>query len=356
MHTDKLPRACSGVFLLSHVSTFVLHQPVIRRLSGGRVRHPRHHQTAERRRCAGPLQCDVIDDTIKLLNDGAALELFVCNIMALAAVVSCVRKTHIGCILVFLLTLFTTMRLLRRFPPGGLLFGGRMAAPPGRHRPGLLRRRRAARAARSSLLQAQGVGTRSQDTRHLSSFFLSVSSDTPGREGACCARAGLRSGWAALLSRSVYIIAAGHLLGSSQDTHTINSLSHVCLAMHCHEGCVFSPLHGCLVLYFAGHACSFWFWIVVLVRVYFACKSCGTRCDCRVITPSVSACAFEWCSVGFCFVQLCSSRGSFRVPLRWPPLLLRASSLYSSLGVSCSGERRLFLSLRRRNHLVSDVD
>ena len=28
--------------------------------------------------------------------------------------------------------------------PGGLLFGGRMAAPPGRHRPGLLRRRRAA--------------------------------------------------------------------------------------------------------------------------------------------------------------------------------------------------------------------
>ena len=91
-------RACFGVFLLSHVSSFfVLHQPVIRRLSGGLVRHPRHHQTAERRRCAGPLQCDVIDDTIQLLNDDAALELFVCNIVALAAVVSCVRK-HIGCI------------------------------------------------------------------------------------------------------------------------------------------------------------------------------------------------------------------------------------------------------------------
>ena len=77
--------------------------------------------------------------------------------------------------------------------PGGLLFGWRMAAPPERHRLGPLRRRRAARAARSSLLQVQGVGTRSQDTHHLSSFFLSVSSDTPGCEGACCAQAGLRS-------------------------------------------------------------------------------------------------------------------------------------------------------------------
>ena len=33
-----------------------------------------------------------------------------------------------------------------------------------------------------------------------------------------------------------------------------------------------------------------------------------------------------------------------------------ASSLYSSLAVFCDGERRLFLSLMRRNHLVSDVD
>ena len=41
-----------------------------------------------------------IHDTTKLLND-AALELFVCIIVALVAVVSCVRKTHIGCILVF---------------------------------------------------------------------------------------------------------------------------------------------------------------------------------------------------------------------------------------------------------------
>ena len=81
---------------------------------------PGHHETmrshvVEGRRCAGagllqrdlelrlelPGVANAIHDTIKLLNDDAALELFVCNIVALAAVVSCVRKTHIGCILVF---------------------------------------------------------------------------------------------------------------------------------------------------------------------------------------------------------------------------------------------------------------
>ena len=40
----------------------------------------------------------------------------------------------------------------------------------------------------------------------------------------------------------------------------------------------------------------------------------------------------------------------------FPSLFCIASSLYSSLADFCSGERRLFLSLRRRNHLVSDVD
>ena len=63
-----------------------------------------------------------------------------------------------------------------------------------------------------------------QYTRHMSSFFPSVSSDSPGCDGACCARAGLRSGWAALSSYSVYIIAAGHLLESSQDTR--RNLAH----------------------------------------------------------------------------------------------------------------------------------
>ena len=62
-------------------------------------------------------------DTIKLLNGEAALELFAWIIMALVAVVSCVRKTHIGCISVFFLTLFTNTRLLRslRRCPGSAL-------------------------------------------------------------------------------------------------------------------------------------------------------------------------------------------------------------------------------------------
>ena len=40
-----------------------------------RKRHPRHHQVAERRGCAGtgPLQRRVIHDIIKLLNDEAGV-------------------------------------------------------------------------------------------------------------------------------------------------------------------------------------------------------------------------------------------------------------------------------------------
>ena len=78
-----------------------------------------------------------IHDTIKLLNGEAALEVFAQIIMALVAVVSGVRKTHIGCISVFL-TLFTNTRLLRRFRRclGRLLYGERVAALFGRHCPG----------------------------------------------------------------------------------------------------------------------------------------------------------------------------------------------------------------------------
>ena len=172
---------CSVTFLL-----FVLHQPVTRRLSGGLLRHPRHHQTAERRRCARPLQCDVIDDTIKLLNDDAALELFVCNIVTLAAVVSCVRKTHIWCFCTF-----TTTRLLRRFRRclGRLLCGGRVAATEGTAREAprrcLLRdpaHQKAAGRRRSGLLgddtawlpllQVWGVKTCSPDTWQLWFSYL----------------------------------------------------------------------------------------------------------------------------------------------------------------------------------------
>ena len=53
-----------------------------------RKRHPRHHQVAERRRCAGtgPLQRSVIHDIIKLLNGEAGLWV---------GVVTGTRKTHI---------------------------------------------------------------------------------------------------------------------------------------------------------------------------------------------------------------------------------------------------------------------
>ena len=119
------------------VPLYVLHPHVIRRLSGGLVRHPRHHQSAERRRCAGPLQCDVIDDIIKLLNDDAALELFVGIIVALVAAVSCVRKTHIGWISVFL-TLFSITRGYYDFftHTRAGCSSGRVAAPTGRYCPG----------------------------------------------------------------------------------------------------------------------------------------------------------------------------------------------------------------------------
>ena len=55
------------------------------------------------------------------------------------------------------------------------------------------------------------------------------------------------------------------------------------------------------------------------------------------------------------FSSFSFSRGPFRVPLRGSSLLLCASSLYSSPADLCGGERRI-LSLRRRNHLVDDVD
>ena len=53
-----------------------------------RKRHPRHHQVAERRGCAGtgPLQRNVIHDIIKLLNGDAGLWV---------GVVTGTRKTYI---------------------------------------------------------------------------------------------------------------------------------------------------------------------------------------------------------------------------------------------------------------------
>ena len=101
-----------------------------------------HHRLAERRSCAGVVlqQFNAIDGTIKLLNgDVGGAEagplhcdvIVACNIVALAAIVSCVRKTHIGFIIFFYFwTLFPKRRLLRRFRRAGCSSGGEWPLPP----------------------------------------------------------------------------------------------------------------------------------------------------------------------------------------------------------------------------------
>ena len=69
--------------------------------------------------------------TLRLLGWAAALGL----IVALASVVFYgAGKTHICP--AYLWVLFDSHEAITTLSPGGLLFGGRMAAPPGRHRPG----------------------------------------------------------------------------------------------------------------------------------------------------------------------------------------------------------------------------
>ena len=139
--------------------------------------------------CAGPLQCDVIDDTIKLFNDDAALELFVCIIVALVAVVS--------------LTLFTKTRLLRRFHrcPGRLLCGERALLPPGRHCPGRghlrfpLHCRAVGRCRCVSIIAGPSVLRKLARHMTLHLFLLLFTIDTSGRARAaaasCCCSPGV---------------------------------------------------------------------------------------------------------------------------------------------------------------------
>ena len=72
-----------------------------------------YHRVAERQSCAGAVlqQFNAIDGTIKLLNGDVGCAgagplhcdvIVAWSIMALAAIVSCVRKTHIGFIFVFI--------------------------------------------------------------------------------------------------------------------------------------------------------------------------------------------------------------------------------------------------------------
>ena len=181
------------------------------------MRHPRHHQTAERRRCTGPLQCDVIDDTIKMLNDDAALELFAWIIVALVAVVSCVRKTNICFIFVCFLDALPEYEAITTLSPGGLLSGARIAALPGRHRPGLLRRRRAARDS-ADIVAAGPCGVKKHAIHDYVCLVCGRWFCSSRWDGGCCA-------WAAALVVLVVRQRSGWCARASK-THATNSSFH----------------------------------------------------------------------------------------------------------------------------------
>ena len=143
-------------------------------------RHPRHHQVVERRCCAGALR-------LQHCGFGSRCQL-------------CSQDTH--WLHFSVLTLFTTTRLLRRFRRCPGRYGGRVAAPPGRHCPGrgLLRlplHRRAAGRRRSVAITAAGLRCEDMLTRHVAALvFLPCVSLSPcgsvlvlrgGTPGGCCA-------------------------------------------------------------------------------------------------------------------------------------------------------------------------
>ena len=170
------------------------------------------------------------------------------------AVVSCVRKTHIGFFLKNVLTLFTNSRLLRRFCrcPGRLLCWERVAAPPGRHCPGrvLLRlplhRRAAGRSCCVSIIAGPGVTPETGKTHDICicsfSYLRSIPQVVRGAAAPGCCGVVLRR-------------RAGDPRGVHKGlkTHARNSLLHICLASFCHEGRYFSPLHEGLTLCFVRH-------------------------------------------------------------------------------------------------------
>ena len=121
--------------------------------------------------------------------------------MALASVLFNLPARHTSTLFIFGFCL-TTMRLSRRFRVGGLLFGERMAALPGRHRVGrgLLRLPRLSEAARRQRCAAiiAGASFTGKFARHIYVYLFCGRRFCSSRwDGCCCARAGLRSGWAA---------------------------------------------------------------------------------------------------------------------------------------------------------------
>ena len=103
---------------------------VIRRLSRGLVRHPRHHLlNNEPALGPWPLRHDFIDCTMKSRSSSTG------SLWLWQALSFMMPARHTSSLFISGFRL-TTMRLSRRFRVGGLLFGGRMAAHPGRHCPG----------------------------------------------------------------------------------------------------------------------------------------------------------------------------------------------------------------------------
>ena len=148
---------------------------------------------AVQRACAGagPLRHDIIDYTMKCRSSTTGSLWFW---QALSFMVPA-RHTFTLFISGFCLT---TMRLSRRFRVGGLLSGERVAAPPGRHRPGrdflrLPRLHRAVEGRRRGAIVAGPCGAH-KCAIHICVLSFEDGSFPPGGAPGCCARLLLRCG------------------------------------------------------------------------------------------------------------------------------------------------------------------
>ena len=250
---------------------------------------PSYHKTS----CLWTLAQDIFE----LLNgDVAALGLGRCTWAHCGFGKCCLlwsrQDTHLPCLsLGFCLT---TMRLLRRFRRAGSS-GGEWPLPPGGTAPSgcwatTQRGYHCCRSGCQDMLRRHVVAPGVLSLcMHFSTSFLV---NTSGRVQGCCCGGVLRgqrwdivaAGPSGLHKHAIHdyvCLVCGKWFRSSRwdggcgaalgcccaartsvlqvtcwgarKTHATNSLSQVCLAMHCYEGCVFSPLHDCLVLYFARH-------------------------------------------------------------------------------------------------------
>ena len=251
-----------------------------------------------------------------------------------------------------------------------------MAALPERHRPGLLRRRRAAW---TSLLQVWGVETHSQDTRPWTAAAALRLGAAARRHHRCCRSLCHKQACKTRLQfiffpshrdKCTFVCFCGSSFLSPGETAAAAARRLGCCALVVQHGhhCCRSPFWGARKTHIISRIFSLcvrdlssvanpvaltrvdvttrldlrssWSWLVCS-----QCCYCIQVCfDCPESAVSLFAHHPELVAEGFGlhFVEFCLSRG--------PVAGRRMSRIF------CSGERRLFLSLRRRNHLVSDVD